>query len=400
MPINANIVLGVTGGIAAYKSADLVRRLKECGFEVRVVMTAGACEFVRPLTFQALSGNPVHQQLFDTAAEAAMGHIELARWADLVLVAPASANFLAHLRYGFADDLLSTLCLATRAPLVVAPAMNQQMWAAAATVDNVDSLRRRGIKLLGPAEGDQACGETGAGRMLEPTDIASEIEQLLVPGALADVKVLITAGPTQEAIDPVRYISNHSSGKMGYAVAEAAAEAGARVTLLSGPTALRAPYGVKTIGVTSAAEMHQGVMARAAQHDIFIGTAAVADYRPVDTKAHKIKKNQAVLAINLEKTDDILFDVAALPARPFTVGFAAETERVAEHAREKLDRKSLDLIAANRVGVPETGFGGDFNELEVFWPDGQTRLELAPKRDIARALIELVAARYHAQHST
>ncbi|MBS36897.1 MAG: bifunctional phosphopantothenoylcysteine decarboxylase/phosphopantothenate--cysteine ligase CoaBC [Thiotrichales bacterium] len=399
MEIQRRVLLGVTGGIAAYKSADLVRRLKRAGFEVRVVMTRGAEEFLRPLTFQALSGYPVHRELFDEEAEAAMGHIELARWADLVLVAPATADFLARLRYGLGNDLLTTLCLATLAPTAVAPAMNQQMWAAGATQENIAVLRQRGVMQLGPAEGEQACGETGAGRMLEPEQLSAWVQDYFLPGALTDLKVLVTAGPTREPIDPVRYISNHSSGKMGYAVAAAAFEAGAEVTLVTGPTDLAIPSGVNSVDVVSAAEMHQGVMSRVAYHHIFIGAAAVADYRPETVNDQKIKKNSVQMHVDLEKTDDILADVAALPARPFTVGFAAETEKLEEHARDKLVRKSVDLIAANRVGVERTGFGGDMNELEVFWSGGHRQLELAPKHEVARALIALVADRYHAQHS-
>ncbi len=399
MEIQRRVLLGVTGGIAAYKSADLVRRLKRAGFEVRVVMTRGAEEFLRPLTFQALSGYPVHRELFDEEAEAAMGHIELARWADLVLVAPATADFLARLRYGLGNDLLTTLCLATLAPTAVAPAMNQQMWAAGATQENIAVLRQRGVMQLGPAEGEQACGETGAGRMLEPEQLSAWVQDYFLPGALTDLKVLVTAGPTREPIDPVRYISNHSSGKMGYAVAAAAFEAGAEVTLVTGPTDLAIPSGVNSVDVVSAAEMHQGVMSRVAYHHIFIGAAAVADYRPETVNDQKIKKNSVQMHVDLEKTDDILADVAALPARPFTVGFAAETEKLEEHARDKLVRKSVDLIAANRVGVERTGFSGDMNELEVFWSGGHRQLELAPKHEVARALIALVADRYHAQHS-
>ena len=399
MEIQRRVLLGVTGGIAAYKSADLVRRLKRAGFEVRVVMTRGAEEFLRPLTFQALSGYPVHRELFDEEAEAAMGHIELARWADLVLVAPATADFLARLRYGLGNDLLTTLCLATLAPIAVAPAMNQQMWAAGATQENIAVLRQRGVMQLGPAEGEQACGETGAGRMLEPEQLSAWVQDYFLPGALTDLKVLVTAGPTREPIDPVRYISNHSSGKMGYAVAAAAFEAGAEVTLVTGPTDLAIPSGVNSVDVVSAAEMHQGVMSRVAHHHIFIGAAAVADYRPETVNDQKIKKNSVQMHVDLEKTDDILADVAALPARPFTVGFAAETEKLEEHARDKLVRKSVDLIAANRVGVERTGFSGDMNELEVFWSGGHRQLELAPKHEVARALIALVADRYHAQHS-
>lgn len=392
------IVLGVTGGIAAYKSADLTRRLRERGFEVRVVMTRAACEFITPLTLQALSGNPVHEALFDPAAEAAMGHIELARWADVILIAPASADFMAKLAYGLADDLLSTLCLASKARLALAPAMNQQMWAAAATGENRRTLLNRGVLLLGPAQGSQACGDVGPGRMLEPSDIVHHLETLCGRGALRDLSVLITAGPTLEPIDPVRFISNHSSGKMGYAVAQAASDAGACVTLVSGPTALDPPSGVQRIGVSSAEEMYGDVMTLANDHHIFIGAAAVADYRPAEVEAQKIKKASDELVLNMRRTPDILSDVAALPEPPFTVGFAAETEDLEKNAVQKLKRKSLDLIAANRVGAPGTGFGSDDNALHLYWSGGSKELPRAPKIEIARALIEVVADRYHAQN--
>ncbi|MFP5506980.1 MAG: bifunctional phosphopantothenoylcysteine decarboxylase/phosphopantothenate--cysteine ligase CoaBC, partial [Gammaproteobacteria bacterium] len=360
---NKRILLGVSGGIAAYKSAELVRRLREAGAEVRVVMTAGATRFITPLTLQALSGQPVRTELFDAAAEAAMGHIELARWADLVLIAPASANTLARLAQGLADDLLSTLCLATRAPLLVAPAMNNAMWEHPATQANLSLLRERGVRACGPASGSQACGETGPGRMLEPAELVAAVAAQFQTGALAGLRVLVTAGPTREAIDPVRYISNRSSGKMGYAVAQAAAEAGARVVLVSGPTALPAPARVDCVRVETAAEMHAAVMARVADCDIFVAAAAVADYRPRAAAAHKLKKKSATLPLELERTRDILADVAARPPAPFTVGFAAETERLAEHARAKRMAKSLDMIAANLVNVPGQGFEADANAL-------------------------------------
>ena len=396
---NRRIVLGVAGGIAAYKAADLVRRLRDRNFEVRVVMTAAAREFVAPLTFQALSSNPVHCDLLDEQAEAGMGHIELARWADLVLIAPATANVLARLAHGFADDLLTTLCLATTAPVVVAPAMNQQMWQAGATRANVLALLERGVAMLGPGEGDQACGEVGPGRMLEPDEIAARIAARFRGGALEGVEVLVTAGPTREALDPVRYLTNHSTGKMGYALAVAAAEAGARVSLVSGPTALPAPPGVERIDVTSAEEMYTKVMARAARCDIFIAAAAVGDYRPARCAEQKIKKEDGPATLDLVRTPDIAAGVAAMDGGPFTVGFAAETESVQAHAQDKLERKGLDMIAANCVGLPDRGFASDRNALSVLWRDGGSReLGLAPKAELARSLIALVAERYRAEH--
>ena len=395
---NRRIVLGVAGGIAAYKAADLARRLRDRGFEVRVVMTAAARRFVAPLTFQAVSSNPVHCDLLDEQAEAGMGHIELARWADLVLVAPATANVLARLAHGFADDLLTTLCLATQAPVVLAPAMNRQMWQAGATRANVLALLDRGVAMLGPAEGDQACGETGPGRMLEPADIAQLIAARFRGGALDGVRVLVTAGPTREALDPVRYLTNHSSGKMGYAVAGAAVEAGARVSLVSGPTALPAPPGVERLDVTSAGEMHAEVMARAAGCDVFIATAAVADYRPAHCADQKVKKGNGPATVEFVRTPDILAAVAAMDGGPFTVGFAAETESVRAHAQDKLERKGLDMIAANRVGLPDRGFASERNALSVLWPGGGREFGLAPKAELARRLIDLVAERYRAEH--
>ena len=397
-----NVVLGVGGGIAAYKSADLCRRLAERGARVRVVMTQGAQAFVTPLTFQAVSGNPVHTALLDERAEAGMGHIELARWADLVLIAPATANLIARLAAGLADDLLSTLCLATAAPIALAPAMNQQMWAAAATRENLRRLEARGVHVIGPGEGEQACGDIGAGRMLEPLEIAAAAQRLLAGGALAGVlagvSVLVTAGPTREAIDPVRYISNHSSGKMGYAVAAAAAQAGARVTLVSGPTALAAPPRVQRVLVESSDEMHAAVMQHLPGQQIFIGAAAVADYRPGAPAPHKLKKHDAATTLELVRTRDILADVAAHSPRPFTVGFAAETEQVHEHARGKLAAKGLDMIAANQVGLADRGFNAERNALTVLWADGSRELPLAGKRELAHAFIELVAERFGAAH--
>ena len=399
---NRRIVLGVAGGIAAYKGADLVRRLREREFDVRVVMTASAREFVTPLTFQAVSSNPVHCDLLDEQAEAGMGHIELARWADLVLVAPATANVIARLAHGLADDLLTTACLATTAPVVLAPAMNQQMWQASATRANVLTLLDRGVSVLGPGEGDQACGETGPGRMLEPDEIAARVAARFRGGLLDDVldglEVLVTAGPTREALDPVRYLTNHSSGKMGYAVAAAAVDAGARVSLVSGPTALAAHPGVERIDVTSAEEMYAEVVARAERCDIFIAAAAVADYRPARVEEQKIKKGEDPRSVDFVRTPDIVAAVAAMDDGPFTVGFAAETESVRSHAQDKLERKGLDMIAANRVGLPDRGFASDRNALSVLWRDGARELNLAPKAELARNLVALVAERYRAKH--
>ena len=387
----------MTGGIAAYKAAELVRLLRGAGASVRVVMTRAATEFVTPLTFQALSGQPVHLALLDTAEEAAMGHIHLARWADLVLVAPATANFIARLRAGLADDLLTTLCLATTAPLVLAPAMNQAMWQHPATQENAALLVQRGVRLLGPAEGSQACGETGPGRMLEPADIIKALGELFGDGPLAGVRILISAGPTREPLDPVRYLTNRSSGKMGYALARSAAELGAAVRLVSGPTALPEPPVHEFVRVESAREMYDAVLARANATDIYIGTAAVADYAP-DPVPQKLKKDVATLVITLNKTRDILAAVAGLANRPFTVGFAAETDHLETYARGKLAAKALDMVAANRVGE-EQGFDVDDNALFVCWPGGETHLPLAPKNLLAHQLLHLIADRYHAQHS-
>ena len=393
------ILLGVTGGIAAYKSADLVRRLRDQGAEVQVVMTRGACEFVTPLTFQALSGKPVYTELLDHDSEAGMGHIELARWSDLILIAPASANFLAKLAHGLADDLLSTLCLAADVPLLVAPAMNQQMWLSPATRENVATLARRGATILGPGSGDQACGETGPGRMLEPVELLRGIEAQFHTGLLAGKKILITAGPTREAIDPVRYISNRSSGRMGFAIARAAQEAGASVTLVSGPVALAPPERVNFVSVNTAEQMLSEVMADVKETDIFISAAAVADYRCSEVAENKIKKNQTEFTLKLEKNPDILSQVAGLSPHPFTVGFAAETEFLAENARNKLETKKLDMIAANRIGEG-LGFDTEENALEVYWGDGSLSLEIMPKEKLARRLLRVVAEQYYVKHST
>lgn len=396
---NKRILLGLTGGIAAYKSADVVRRLREAGAEVRVIMTAGAAEFITPLTLQAVSGHPVHQHLLDTDAEAGMGHIELARWADAVLVAPASANFLARLAQGRADDLLSTVCLATEAPVAVAPAMNQQMWANSATQANLAILKKNGVKIFGPGEGSQACGEIGPGRMLEPAELVTMSSELFAIGALDGLTVVVTAGPTWEAIDPVRGLSNRSSGKMGYAVAEAAAEAGASVILVSGPTALPDPERVRIVRVTSAQEMYDAVHAHIASANIFIGVAAVADYRPVTTSGEKIKRKKATLTIELVRNPDILASVAALKPAPFTVGFAAETENVEQHAREKLENKNVDLVAANQVGTG-IGFESDENRLLLVEKNATLELPAQSKHKLARLLIQHIAERYRSRSNS
>ncbi|MBT6272950.1 MAG: bifunctional phosphopantothenoylcysteine decarboxylase/phosphopantothenate--cysteine ligase CoaBC [Chromatiales bacterium] len=394
-----NVLLGVSGGIAAYKSAELVRRLSELGADVRVVMTHSSQAFISPLTLQAVSGNPVHRDVLDEAAEAAMGHIELARWADLVLIAPATAHFLARLAHGLADDLLSTICLATTAPVAVAPAMNQQMWSAAATQTNVALLRSRGIRVLGPGSGPQACGEVGPGRLLEPQELAVLALSPASGGLLRGRKVLISAGPTREAIDPVRFISNHSSGKMGYALAEVAVHEGASVVLVSGPTNLSNPAGVNRVDIVSAADMHAAVLAEAGAADIFVAAAAVADYTPRVVADTKIKKNDTQLNLTLERTRDVLAEVAALSAPPFTVGFAAETNDVEANAIGKLERKRLNMIAANQVGAGQ-GFHVDVNALSVFWAGGSTAIPLAPKREIAQALWKLIVERFEATNSS
>ena len=391
---NKRVLLGITGGIAAYKSAELVRRLREQGAEVQVVMTHAACEFITPLTLQALSGKPVRTELFSTQAEAAMGHIELARWSDIILVAPATAHFIARLTYGFADDLLSTLCLATEAPIALAPAMNHQMWKNAATRANIRILEERGIRLLGPAAGDQACGESGPGRMLEPDQLATALAECFSSSRLQGLRILITAGPTQEAIDPVRYISNRSSGRMGYALCQAALEAGAEVSLVSGPVALEAPARARCHRVSTAMEMYQAVMDEAGHTDIFIAAAAVSDYRCIHSAQTKIKKSTDPLNLVLELNPDILASVAALPGAPFTVGFAAETDSLEEYAMDKMTRKRVDMIAANLVGEGK-GFESLENALEVYWNGGSCSLLLDSKERIAHQLIELIAERFH-----
>jgi len=394
--LKKKILLGVTGGIAAYKSAELVRLIIKSGAEVRVVMTRAATEFVQPLTYQALSGHRVYTDIFDAEADSAMDHIELARWADLMIVAPASADFIAKMRDGYSDNLLLTLCLASKQPVAIAPAMNQQMYANQATQDNIKQLATRDVLVWGPDDGEQACGDFGPGRMLEPTAIFDRIVESLGPGKLNGRKVLITAGPTRESIDPVRYISNRSTGRMGFALARAAQQAGAGVTLVSGPVNLNEPPGVERISVSSAIEMRDAVIDRVAQVDIFIACAAVSDYRVEQVAAQKIKKSRQKMKLELVPNPDIVSEVTGLKNGPFTLGFAAETEKVEQHAREKLQRKNLDMIAANLVDTEQTGFETDTNELIVIWPDGQQLLTLNDKNEIAKQLIDLVAKHYNA----
>jgi phosphopantothenoylcysteine decarboxylase / phosphopantothenate---cysteine ligase len=393
MTPKTRVLLGVTGGIAAYKSPDLVRRLIERGADVQVVMTSAAQRFVSPMTFQAVSGRPTRSDLWDNAAEAAMGHIELARWAQVVLIAPASADFLARLAGGRADDLLCTLCVATEAPIMLAPAMNRVMWANKATRANVETLIARGVRILGPASGNQACGEVGAGRMWEPIQLS---EAVLAPpvnaGILAGLNVLITAGPTRERLDPVRYLTNRSSGKMGFAVAEAAREAGAHVTVVTGPVQLQTPMGVTRINVESARDMYAAVHRQVGDADIFIAAAAVADFQPVTVAKQKIKKQGSSVKLELEPAPDIIKSVADMAKRPFVVGFAAETNDVEENARIKLKRKKLDMIAANEVG-DGIAFDCEDNALTVIWPGGKMDVARGPKIDVARELIALIAKR-------
>lgn len=395
---NKRVLLGITGGIAAYKSAELVRLLVKMGCDVRVVMTAGAQEFIAPLTFQALSGNPVHTTLLDPVAEAGMGHIELARWAEVFLIAPATANTIADIVAGRADQLLTTTVLATAAPVLVAPAMNQQMWASPATQANIDTLRERGIQVLGPADGEQACGDVGSGRLLEPSELAAILAAPYSGPSLTGVRALITAGPTREAVDPVRYLSNHSSGKMGYAVTRALVAAGADVTLISGPTNISAPHGAQVVQVESAQDMLEAVQAHAATAQLFVATAAVADYRVAEQAEHKIKKSSEDMSLALARNPDILAHVASLADGPVTVGFAAETQRVAEYARGKLERKNLDMICANLVLGDDSPFGSDNNALEVFFRDGSSsELPRADKGALAASLVALIAQHHFSE---
>ncbi|MCF7965020.1 MAG: bifunctional phosphopantothenoylcysteine decarboxylase/phosphopantothenate--cysteine ligase CoaBC [Methylobacter tundripaludum] len=393
MTINKHILLAVSGGIAAYKSAELVRLLRKQGAAVRVVMTRSAMQFVSPLTFQALSGNTVHSELLDADEEHAMGHISLARWADALIIAPATANTIAKCSHGLADDLLSTLYLAATCPVYVAPAMNQAMWHKPVTQENIQKLKSHGVTVIGPEQGDQACGETGFGRMSEPAEICRRLMAEPAAQRLAGFKVLISAGPTREPLDPVRYITNRSSGKMGYALAAAALKAGAKVTLVSGPVSLPSPANVELISVETAAQMHAAVLSEAAEHDIYIGAAAVADYSPVLPEQQKIKKQAGQTTLILQKTRDILAEVAQLPNRPFTVGFAAETHDLEQYALDKLARKKLDMIAANWVGRDLGGFDSEQNALQVFWKNGRKDFAMTDKNHLAEQLIGLIAER-------
>ncbi len=394
------ILLGITGGIAAYKSAILCRDLIRLGAEVRVVMTEAATHFITPLTLQALSGHPVLNDLFAAEAEHGMGHIELARWADRLLIAPASAQTIAKLAHGEADNLLTTTVLASDAPLLIAPAMNNVMWQDAATQGNIDLLLARGVTILGPASGDQACGETGPGRMLEPDEITEFLQLQFQELSLTGKEVVMTAGPTWEAIDPVRGLTNHSSGKMGYALANALHNAGANVKLISGPTALRPPHGVDCIDITSAQEMCDAVMENIATCDIFVGVAAVADYRPVSSAKQKIKKNKDTLTLELVRNPDILAIVSALNKPPFTVGFAAETENLIDHAKEKLAAKRVDMIAANPVSGDNSAFNSESNELSLIDRNGITHISRCSKIILAHKLTKEIARRYYETHPT
>jgi len=393
-----HIVVGITGGIAAYKTIELIRLLRKSDNEVRVVLTPAAAEFVTPLTLQAISGNTVAQSLLDPQAELAMGHIELAKWADAVVIAPASADFMARLTVGMANDLLSTICLATDAPILLAPAMNQQMYRQTITQQNVATLAKRGIHFIGPNNGFQACGDVGAGRMSEPAEIFEAIQSLFaIKQDLANLSIAITAGPTREAIDPVRYISNHSSGKMGFAIAEAFAKRGANVTLITGPVNLATPKNVHRIDVTTAHEMWQVSLERAVKNHIFIGCAAVADYRVAEVADQKIKKtnDNDELSLKLVKNPDIIASVAYLEQnRPFVVGFAAETQNVAGYAKDKLQRKNLDMICANDVSGGQV-FGQDQNALHVFWKTGEKALPLTDKNKLAEILVSEIVEHYH-----
>ncbi len=389
----------MTGGVAAYKAAEILRQCQKLGAEVRVVMTPAATEFITPLTFQALSGAPVHTQLLDAEQESGMGHISLARWADVILIAPASADFIARLASGMANDLLSTLLLASEKTVMLAPAMNRAMYDDPNTQQNLNKLNGQGVIILGPGEGVQACGDIGLGRMLEPESLVASLVEHFNTGELAGLKVLLNAGPTREAIDPVRYISNHSSGKMGFALAQACVDAGAQVTLVAGPVQLEAPAGLERVDVISASEMADAVLSRSEQADIFIAAAAVADYTPAEIIDNKIKKKSAQMQLNLVKTIDVVATVAALPDAPFCVGFAAETDDLEAYAKGKLVNKSLDMIAANWVGREQGGFNSDENALSVYWDSGEQQLSSMPKPALAQQLVALIAKRYHEKNT-
>lgn len=395
------VLLGIAGGIAAYKCAELTRRLKELGADVRIVMTTSAKSFITPLTMQAVSGHAVADDLLDPTAESGMGHIELAKWADIVLLAPATANLIARLRAGFADELLTTLCVATPAPIAVSPAMNMEMYLAASTQENINVLAQRGMHIWGPGSGPQACGDVGPGRMLEVSDLVNRVVEFfaLEKSLFSDVNITITAGPTQEALDPVRYLSNYSSGKMGFALAEMAQKMGANVTLISGPVNLNSPVNIKRIDVTSALEMHRASLDGLASCDIFIACAAVADYRPEVVAHNKMKKQADVdtLTLNLVKNPDIIADVAKHSARPFCVGFAAETQDIENYAKSKLERKKLDLIAANNVAKSDQGFNSEKNALTVFSDKQRFDITLADKVKVAEQLLEVIYQQYNAE---
>lgn len=390
------IILGISGGIAAYKAPELVRRLRDKGAIVRVVMTPAAHAFVTPLSLQAVSGFPVADDLLDPAAEAAMGHIELGKWADLILLAPATADLIARLRMGMANDLLTTLCLASAAPIAIAPAMNQQMYRAAITQENLTALAQRGCLIWGPDSGSQACGDVGPGRMLDPLELVALAEQqFATQHDFKGKKITITAGPTREALDPVRFISNHSSGKMGFAIAQAAAQRGAEVTLIAGPVTLPTPACVKRIDVESAQEMYQQVMDIVPSQDIFIGCAAVADYRAKQVAPEKIKKQGDEVTITMIKNPDIVASVGKMVEhRPFVVGFAAETQNVEEYARRKREQKQLDLICANDVSLKDAGFNSDNNALHLIWANGETRLPYSSKTQLSHRLLDEIAKHY------
>lgn len=394
------ILLGVSGGIAAYKSAELVRLLRKQGADVRVVMTQSATQFISPLTFQALSGHPVHINLLDPDTENAMSHIRLARWADILIIAPATANTLAKCSHGLADDLLSTLYLAVECPVYIAPAMNQAMWHKTVTQENIAKLKKHGVNIIAPESGEQACGETGLGRMAEPASICEQLLTIPVESCLKGLRVLVSAGPTREPLDPVRYITNRSSGKMGYAIAHAALQAGAKVTLVSGPVNLPASNGIDLLHVETAAEMYDAVISKTSEIDIYIGAAAVADYTPQTVQTEKIKKYAQQSTIILQKTQDILATVAKLDKRPFTVGFAAETHDLEIYAKTKLKEKNLDIIAANWVGRELGGFDSEQNELLVFWENGHKTLTMTDKTRLAEQFISLCAEKFHEKNST
>ncbi len=397
---NRRVLLGITAGIAAYKAAELVRLLVQADAEVQVVMTPSAANFIAPLTLQALSGRSVRQEMFDSAQEAAMGHIDLARWADLVLVAPATADFISRLAMGMANDLLSTLCLATTAPIALAPAMNREMWLNQATQQNIRILQQRGVEIWGPAHGAQACGETGPGRMLEPDGLIECLRKSFSAGTLSGVRVLLTAGPTREPVDPVRYVGNRSSGRMGYALASALVAQGAEVTMVSGPVSLETPKAVERIDVETALQMEQEVASRLDGCDIFVACAAVADYRCEGVAEQKIKKSQDRIELSLVRNPDILLQVASGANPPFTVGFAAETERHTQLAEEKRLAKGVDMIAANLVGAARGGFESGENALTVSWDGGVAELPMMEKEQLAHALVALIAERYHEKDRT